>query len=82
MAIHGWRGCVWARVAGARGLLLTGSVDVDIKDQMEGGQNVITGLDEHGHIVGSYAKAHLVPYGEYLPMRPPGAAGPCAIGAG
>lgn len=59
------------RVAGGRGLLLTGSVDVDIKDQMEvGGQNVITVLNGEGHIVGSYAKAHLVPYGEYLPMRP------------
>jgi apolipoprotein N-acyltransferase len=58
------------RVAGDRGLLLTGTVDVDIKGQEAvGGQNVVTVLDGHGKIVGSYAKAHLVPYGEYLPMR-------------
>jgi apolipoprotein N-acyltransferase len=58
------------RVAGDRGLLLTGSVDVDIKNKLAvSGQNVITVLDGHGKIVGSYAKAHLVPYGEYLPMR-------------
>ncbi|MDE1915854.1 MAG: apolipoprotein N-acyltransferase [Sphingomonadales bacterium] len=58
------------RVAGARGVLLTGSVDLDIKGQEAvGGQNVVTALDGQGRIVGSYAKAHLVPYGEYLPMR-------------
>jgi apolipoprotein N-acyltransferase len=58
------------RVAGARSVLLTGSVDLDIKGKVaESGQNVITALDGHGRIVGSYAKAHLVPYGEYLPMR-------------
>jgi apolipoprotein N-acyltransferase len=34
-----------------------------------GGRNVITALDGQGRIVGSYAKAHLVPYGEYLPLR-------------
>lgn len=58
------------RVAGDRGVLLTGTVDVDIKDrQAVSGQNVVTALDGHGRIVGNYAKAHLVPYGEYLPMR-------------
>ncbi|WP_343613545.1 apolipoprotein N-acyltransferase [Novosphingobium sp.] len=58
------------RVAGANSVLLTGSVDLDIKGKVaESGQNVITALDGHGRIVGSYAKAHLVPYGEYLPMR-------------
>jgi apolipoprotein N-acyltransferase len=58
------------RVAGDRGLLLTGSVDVDVKgDEAVSGQNVITVLNGQGHIMGSYAKAHLVPYGEYLPMR-------------
>ena len=29
----------------------------------------VTALDSTGAIRGSYAKAHLVPYGEYLPMR-------------
>jgi len=58
------------RVAGARGLLLTGSVDVDIQgEEAVSGRNVVTALDGQGRIVGSYAKAHLVPYGEYLPMR-------------
>jgi apolipoprotein N-acyltransferase len=30
----------------------------------------VTALDAEGTILGGYAKAHLVPYGEYLPMRP------------
>ena len=32
--------------------------------------NAVTALDERGAILGGYAKAHLVPYGEYLPLRP------------
>ena len=36
---------------------------------MIGAWNVVTALDSSGTIRGSYAKAHLVPYGEYLPMR-------------
>jgi apolipoprotein N-acyltransferase len=34
-----------------------------------GAWNVVTALDSQGTIRASYAKAHLVPYGEYLPMR-------------
>jgi apolipoprotein N-acyltransferase len=58
------------RVVGPASLLLTGAVDVDFRGgQVADARNVVTALDEHGTILGSYAKAHLVPYGEYLPER-------------
>ncbi len=58
------------RVIGARGLLLTGAADlVFTRGKVTGAYNVVTALDGAGAIRGSYAKAHLVPYGEYLPMR-------------
>ena len=59
-----------ARVVGRNSALLTGSVDLDMRQsQVVSAQNVVTVLDDTGAIRANYAKAHLVPYGEYLPMR-------------
>lgn len=59
------------RVAGNGALLLTGTQDLQMHGpKVAGAWNVVTALDATGAIKGSYAKAHLVPYGEYLPMRP------------
>lgn len=58
------------RVAGKGGLLLTGTTDLAMEGRkVAGAWNVVTALDSDGTIKGSYSKAHLVPYGEYLPMR-------------
>ncbi len=58
------------QVIGPGSLLLTGAVDLEIRGgQTVAARNVITAIDAWGNIRGSYAKAHLVPYGEYLPMR-------------
>ncbi|MDR2858107.1 MAG: apolipoprotein N-acyltransferase [Novosphingobium sp.] len=55
---------------GANGLLLTGAIDLEFRGTTAiAARNVITVLGADGAIRGSYAKAHLVPYGEYLPMR-------------
>lgn len=59
------------RVIGPGSVLLTGAVDLRIEGgRAVGAYNAVTALDAEGEILGGYAKAHLVPYGEYLPMRP------------
>lgn len=59
-----------ARVIGEGSLLLTGAMDLEIADdRAAAAYNVVTVLSDEGEIVGSYRKAHLVPYGEYLPFR-------------
>ena len=62
------------KVIGEGSLLLTGAVDLEIEevdgvDRAVGARNSVTALTPKGAIVGSYAKAHLVPYGEYLALR-------------
>jgi apolipoprotein N-acyltransferase len=60
------------RMMGPADLLLTGGVTW----QSEGGLDVtsatnsVFAMDRSGRIHARYDKAHLVPYGEYLPMRP------------
>jgi apolipoprotein N-acyltransferase len=58
------------RIIGPGSLLLTGTTDIAMKaGAATGAYNVVTALDDRGVIRGSYAKAHLVPFGEYLPKR-------------
>ncbi|MBA4044829.1 MAG: apolipoprotein N-acyltransferase [Erythrobacter sp.] len=64
------------RVIGPQSTLLSGVVNLDIGTREDGSQgavsarNSVIALNGAGAITHHYAKAHLVPYGEYLPMRP------------
>jgi apolipoprotein N-acyltransferase len=53
-------------------LLVTGAfaLVVDRNANLVGSTNSVMPITAEGQIVGRYDKAHLVPYGEYLPMRP------------
>lgn len=53
-------------------LLLTGGIAVFSHDgrTVDGVSNSVYVLAPGGKVLGRYDKAHLVPYGEYLPMRP------------
>jgi apolipoprotein N-acyltransferase len=58
------------RVIGPYSLLLTGAVDlVMVENDDVAARNSVTALDSRGNLMASYAKAHLVPGGEYLPLR-------------
>ncbi len=58
------------RLIGRNSLLLTGAVDVVVEDGDDvAARNSVTALDWNGHILAGYSKAHLVPFGEYLPLR-------------
>ncbi len=65
-----------ARLAGLLGpgdVLLTGGVKLDPNAQgtdITGARNAVFALDSQGRLTQRYDKAHLVPFGEYLPMRP------------
>jgi apolipoprotein N-acyltransferase len=58
------------RAIGPGSLLMTGAVDLKIAHgRAVGAYNTVTALNADGTFAGSYAKAHLVPYGEYLALR-------------
>jgi apolipoprotein N-acyltransferase len=52
--------------------LVTGGLGIASTDgqTVSGATNSVFILDSRGRLTGRYDKAHLVPYGEYLPMRP------------
>jgi apolipoprotein N-acyltransferase len=55
-----------------RDVLLTGGIALRSKDgrRADSAANSVFVLGPGGRFIGRYDKAHLVPYGEYLPMRP------------
>ena len=58
------------QLIGPERLMLAGTVDLELRaERAVGARNAVTAIDGTGTLTASYAKAHLVPYGEYLPMR-------------
>ncbi|MDB5686686.1 MAG: apolipoprotein N-acyltransferase [Rhizorhabdus sp.] len=61
-----------AALLGPKDIILTGadSLEWSKDDKLIGAHNSLFAMDARGQLLGRYDKAHLVPYGEYLPMRP------------
>ena len=58
------------QLIGPERLMLAGTTDLELRgERAVGARNAVTAIDGTGALTASYAKAHLVPYGEYLPMR-------------
>ena len=73
-----WRGqpeLVRARIAamlGPRDIVLAGGngLQFDDRGQLSAVSNSVLAIDANAALLGRYDKAHLVPWGEYLPARP------------
>ncbi|WP_375383246.1 apolipoprotein N-acyltransferase [uncultured Sphingomonas sp.] len=71
-----WMRARLGHLLGPRDLLLAGGATLSFpppgdprRDHPTGSTNAIFAIAPSGRIAGRYDKAHLVPYGEYLPMR-------------
>jgi apolipoprotein N-acyltransferase len=60
-----------ARLLGPNDVLLTGAdrLEFDNSGEITGARNAVLAMDAKGNLKGDYAKAHLVPFGEYLALR-------------
>ena len=63
------RRALLAKAAPADGLVIVGAPRRSLRGQPYQVWNSLLALNPQGRIVGSYDKTHLVPFGEYIPLR-------------